>query len=253
MGSFGNLGPTPYWFEQFDLPPVNASFYDGGTLLSGDVRMPAAGEVPLPGQAATDYQGMFSPQKLQTAGAIMSVAGILTGAIGAYTQAQAARYQLKSQESSLRFQQQMAGINAIAAENQAQSILATSRQNITLQAMQYTQQQSAARASMAARGVQAGVGSAAAVMAGGEYAKRVAIHTMNINAVRQSNAARLQKANISTQQTMLGAQAQQASMMRSGIRPGAAASNVLIAGAGQQLQQWAQYNRYMSSVSQSGY
>jgi hypothetical protein len=71
--------------------------------------------------------------------------------------------------------------------------------------------------------------------------------------VRQSNAARLQQANIRTQQTMLGMQAQQAAAMRRGIQPWSGASSVLVSGAGQQLQQWAQYNRYMGSVSQSGY
>lgn len=181
---------------------------------------------------------------LQTAGTILSIGAALTSAVGSYYAAKSARYQLKSQESALRFKSEMSNINARMAENQAQQIMESSRQQIGLAALNYSQQQAADRASAAARGLQAGVGSTSEVAASNEYMKRRALWTMDINAVRQASAARMQKANIRAEQAAMLAQAGQLSAMRAGINPGLSAGTTLLGSTGQILSGYGRGLRY---------
>ena len=208
--------------------------------LVGDSGNRVAGEV-MGGKPAGSW---FSPEKVQTAGAILGVGAALSSAIGSFYSAKSARYQLKAQESALRFRSEMSNINARMAENQAQQIMQSSRQQMSMAALNYSQQQAAERVSMAARGVQAGVGSVAEVAASQEYLKRRALYTMDINAVRQAGAVRMQRANILAEQSMMNVQAEQARAMRSGISPGLAAGSTLLGSAGQLMYQYGRGLRY---------
>ena len=181
---------------------------------------------------------------MQTAGTILSIGAALTSAVGSFYAAKSARYQLKSQESALRFKSEMSNINARMAENQAQQIMQSSRQQMSLAALEYSQQQAADRVSTAARGIQAGVGSASEVAASQEYLKRRALWTMDMNAVRQASAARMQKANIRAEQAAMLAQAGQMSAMRAGISPGLSAGTTLLGSAGQMLSGYGRGLRY---------
>lgn len=208
--------------------------------LTGDYGNRVAQEVAGQ-QTSTSW---FSPEKVQSAGAILGIGAALSSAIGSFYSAKSARYQLKAQESALRFRSEMSNINARMAENQAQQIMESSRQQMSLAALNYSQQQAAARVSTAARGVQAGVGSAAEVATSQEYLKRRALYTMDINAVRQAGAARMQRANILTEQSMLNIQAEQARAMRSGISPELAAGSTLLGSTGQLMYQYGRGLRY---------
>lgn len=225
MGSgsfpFGNNSPS--WGPR----PSAEQMLEGS--LTGESGNLVATEV---GNGAAEG-GMFGAENVQTAGAVLAIGAALSTAIGSFYSAKSARYQLKSQESALRFRSEMSNINARMAENQAQQILEGSRQQMAMAALNYSQQQAASRTSTAARGIQAGSGSAAEVAVSQEYLKRRALWTMDLNAVRQAGAARMQRANILTEQSMMNVQADQARAMRAGISPELAAGSTLLGSAGQ--------------------
>lgn len=166
------------------------------------------------------------------AGAILGIASVLQGAVGSFYQAKNEQYQLKSQESSMRFQQTMANINARAAEQQAQAILEAGEQQIGQYTMQAGQQKAAAQASLAARGVQAGVGSAAETMATADIVKEIDVITINANTVRAAEAQRMQRVNILNEGAMAGVSASNLRAMRRSINPYVGASASLLGSAG---------------------
>ena len=208
--------------------------------LSGPTGNQVAQEVGTQGASNSETTG----SSLQTAGTILSIGAALTSAVGSFYAAKSARYQLKSQESALRFKSEMSNINARMAENQAQQIMQSSRQQMSLAALEYSQQQAADRVSTAARGIQAGVGSASEVAASQEYLKRRALWTMDMNAVRQASAARMQKANIGAERAAMLAQAGQMSAMRAGINPSVSAGTTLLGSTGQMLSGYGRGLRY---------
>lgn len=208
--------------------------------LSGPTGNQVAQEVGTQGASNSETTG----SALQTAGTILSIGASLTSAIGSFYAAKSARYQLKSQESALRFKSEMASINARLAENQAQQIMESSRQQMSMTALAYSQQQASDRASLSAQGVQSGVGSAAQIATSQEYLKRRALWTMDMNAVRQASAARMQKANIGAERAAMLAQAGQMSAMRAGISPGLAAGTTLLGSTGQMLSGYGRGLRY---------
>jgi hypothetical protein len=183
---------------------------------------------------------MAQANSLSRAGAIASIIGSLTSAVGAFYGARAAKEQLKSQESALAYQQEIASINARLAENNAQQILEAGNRQIGALAARYTQVQGQNRASLAARGVQAGVGSARDIEATQEYQKQVDVFTMRINTVLQANAARQQRTQYQMQQTMMGGQQGALAAARQGIQPWAAPAATLLGSAGQLASSYAQ-------------
>lgn len=217
-------------------------------MLNSSLQGPSGNQVAMDLNAPANNSALIND--LATAGLVMGIGSAVTSAIGGYYQAKSARYQLKSQESSLRFQSDMSRINARLAENQAQQILEGSRQQMSMAALAYTQQQSATRTSQGARGIQGGQGSAQAVAVSQEYLKKRALYTMDVNAARQAGAARMQRANIEAQGSMLAVQAGNVSAMRAGINPARAAGVTLLGSSGQLLNQsaemlrWRDYNGY---------
>jgi hypothetical protein len=93
-------------------------------------------------------------------GSIMSVFGAVNSAIGSFYAADSQKTQLKMQAQNQRFQAQMSAINARGAEMQAQQSLLAGERAIGQYTMGAGQRRASATASMAARGIQGGVGSA---------------------------------------------------------------------------------------------
>lgn len=162
-----------------------------------------------------------SPQTMQKIGEVaplMQIAGMATQAIGSYygakiqqeqykAQASNLRYQSQSQSMTLQFQKDMATLNAGLAEADAQQILLAGEREAGQISRRYGRAKSSNRASMAARGVQLGVGSAAEVEASIELAKQVDMLTINANRVRAAEAARMQRVNYQNQAMMSGVSA----------------------------------------------
>jgi hypothetical protein len=149
---------------------------------------------------------------------LMQIAGMATQAIGSYygakiqqeqlkAQASSLRYQSQSQSMTLQFQKDLATINAGLAEADAQQILLAGEREAGQISRRYGRAKSSNRASMAARGIQLGVGSAAEVEASIDLAKETDMLTINANRVRAAESARMQRTNYQTQALMSGVSA----------------------------------------------
>lgn len=191
------------------------------------------------GQTSAAGAAGAAPVNWAAVGAILGIGGALQGAIGTFYAAKSQRYQLKSQQLALEFQQSMSAINARNAEYQAQSIMEAGQQQIGQYTMRAGAAKEAGRASLAARGVQGGVGSAAEVMATADVVKEMDVLTINANTVRQAEAMRMQRVNILNEGMMAGISAQNVGATRASISPYGQAIPSLLGSAGQVATSWA--------------
>lgn len=168
--------------------------------------------------------GMTGMQALGYLGPIMGIFGAIQGGFGAY-------YSAKSQKSQLEFQADMAAINARMAEMSAQSILQAGQKEAGAVSMRAGKVLGAQRASQAARGIQAGVGSAAEEIATTQLMKETDMLTINANATRQAWAARMQATNLANESLLKGTTADS-------ISPFASAATSLIGSGSQVASQW---------------
>ncbi len=163
-------------------------------------------------------------QALGKAGPIMQIAGMATQAIGSYygakvqqsqlrAQSDTLRYQSQSQAMSLQFQKDMSLLNAELSEADAQQVLLAGEREAGQISRRYGRAKSSNRASMAARGIQLGEGSAAEVDASIELAKQVDMLTINANRTRAAAAARMQRVNYANQGLMSGVSASNVAAM----------------------------------------
>jgi hypothetical protein len=105
------------------------------------------------------------------------------------------------------------------------------------------QAKSSAKASMAARGIQGGVGSAAEVVGSMDLIKEIDRMTMSANSVRQAEAIRNQAMNYRNQSVMSGLSADNLNTTAGTISPGFGMSTSLLTSAADIGQNWARNNR----------
>lgn len=147
----------------------------------------------------------------------MMAIGAIQGMVGTYYASETAKFQQKMQGINQSFQYGMQGINAESSaanlefnadmadlnaknmENQAQWSLLTGQRQIGQLTMRAGKIKSAQRASQAARGIVAGVGSAAEEIATTDLTKEMDAITINVNATRAAESARVQKVNFENQ------------------------------------------------------
>jgi hypothetical protein len=170
-------------------------------------------------------------EMFQTVGPILAIAGMATSAIGAYYAAKTQQYQLESQALTNDFQKSMSELNAKNAEFTAQTILESGQRQIGAVTMRAGNVKGAARASMAARGIQAGVGSAADVIATTDLMKEVDVNTINARSVQAAEAQRMAAVNSQNQAMMAGVSADNARMGASTINPFMASTGSLLGSA----------------------
>lgn len=139
---------------------------------------------------------------------LLGIMGAVNGAIGSYYSAKSQQYQLQSQSMTMDFQKSMSQINARQAEFQAQTILQSGERQAGQLTMKYGKAKGARRASTAAAGISLGVGSTAEVEASQDIAKEIDALTINANAVRASEEARLRGVGFQNQALMQGVSAQ---------------------------------------------
>lgn len=138
-----------------------------------------------------DLSGQFG-SAMKNLGPSMAISGVLNGAIGSY-------YSAKASQSNLRFQADMAEINARTAESNAQSILRQGEKQIGQVTMRAGKVKSSQRAAMAANGVDLSEGNAVEVQASTDIIKEMDALTINASAVQAAGAARTQGVNQSNQ------------------------------------------------------
>ena len=221
--------------------------------------------MPLP-----DFKTLLTPsastmQSIGEVAPIMQIAGMINGAIGSYygakiqqsqlrAQSDTLRYQSQSQAMSLRFQKDMMQLNAELSEADAQQVLLAGEQEAGKVSRAYGRAKNANRASMAARGIQLGVGSTAEVDASIELAKQVDMLTINANRTRAAAAARMQRVNYANQALMSGVSASNVATMgeasaanlassASSISPFGQGFSSLLGGAGTVANSWYRDNQ----------
>jgi hypothetical protein len=177
------------------------------------------------------------------AGIGLTLAGLVTQAIGAFYSVKASQYQAKSQALSLEFQQQLSFINARAAERDAQQSLLAGQREAGRVGLQFRQLAGAVRARQAAAGIQAGVGSAGEIATSIELAKQTDQLAITRNSVRQASAARTGRVNALTRAAMAGISAANLRTTAGSLDPGLSGLTTLVGGAGQVASYWDRYNR----------
>ena len=185
-------------------------------------------------------------------GSIMSIGGAVTGAIGSYYAAQNQKAQLESQASSLRFQADISQLNAVQAEFTAQQILRVGQQKQGQISLRAGKIKSSQRASMAARGIDLGVGSAVETIATTDLMKEIDMLTVNAETVRSSEGARLQRQNYLTASAMQDVSASNLAGSASTISPFMAAGTSILGSAGSVANAWYQDRKLAAIASRLG-
>ena len=191
-------------------------------------------------------------QAMSQFGSIMSIGGAVTGAIGAYYNAQNQKAQLESQASSLRFQADISQLNAVQAEFTAQQILRVGQQKQGQVSLRAGKIKSSQRASMAARGIDLGVGSAVETIATTDLMKEIDMLTVNAETVRSAEAARLQRQNYLTASAMQDVSASNLSASSMSISPFMAAGTSLLGSAGSVANAWYQDRKLAAMAAKLG-
>jgi len=161
----------------------------------------------------------------------LGVSSMLTGIIGAGSQANTERYKARSAALNYEHQRDMAQLNKRMLESQAQHIGRAYNKQIAIRTMKAGQAISSSKASFAARGIQMGVGSTANVFASAELMKEIDRLTMNVNKVKAMNTKRAQAVNMGVRGDMLGMSADNLFSTASTISPFMNMSSTFLTGA----------------------
>ena len=130
-------------------------------------------------------------------------------------------FSTKMQKNALRFQSDMAALNAKAAENSAEAVLDAGNRQIAALTLRDGAIKSRQKAAMAANGIDLGEGSAAEVTASTDLMKEIDVNQWKVNAVQAASGLRIQGVNYSGQPLMASAQA-------SGLNPTMSATSSLL-------------------------
>jgi len=161
----------------------------------------------------------------------LGVSSMLTGIIGAGSQANTERYKARSAALNFEHQRDMAQLNKRMLESQAQHIGRAYNKQIAIRTMKAGQAISSSKASFAARGIQMGVGSTANVLASAEILKEIDRLTMNTNKVKAMNTKRAQAVNMGIRSEMYGMSADNLFSTASTISPFMNMSSTFLTGA----------------------
>jgi len=161
----------------------------------------------------------------------LGISSMLTGIIGAGSQANTERYKARSAALNYEHQQDMMELNKRMLESQAQHIGRAYNKQIAIRTMKAGRDISSTKASFAARGIQMGVGSTANVLASAEILKEIDRLTMNTNKVKAMNNRRTQAVNMGIKADMLGMSADSLFTTASSISPFMNMSSTFLTGA----------------------
>ena len=164
---------------------------------------------------------------------LLMAVGAVEKSIGSFYAAKNAQIQARMQEQNFLFQQRMSSIAARQAEFQAQGIMEAGQRQIGAYTMQAGAAKSQAKTQLAARGIQAGKGSAAEIMATFDLIKEIDAMTINANTVRAAEAQRMAATRAQTQGIMAGASARSYGLTAGAISPGLGAFQSLLGSASQ--------------------
>jgi len=180
----------------------------------------------------------FDPSSAAAGSLYMQGAGALSSIIGSFFSASA-------QKSSLKFQSEMADTNARIADTNAriaelgaQSTLMSGQKEVGRLTMKAGMMKSSQRASMAANGIDLGVGNAAEVQASTDIMKEIDSNQITANAVRSAWGYKIQALNARNESVSASNSALIKNATADGISPLSAAGTSLLSGAGKVAQSW---------------
>ena len=246
MGSFGYLNPVEADGGLFGSPTGGVPPAPNLLTSSWDVfsNWFTGKNVNTTGMSPKMAQTAQAGQSLKNIGLLTSVLSGVNSAIGTFYAAKSQQYQERSQASSLSFQSDMAAINASRQETTAESIEEAGKNQIANYTLQAGQQKAGAVASMAARGISLGVGSAADVSASMDVEKDLNVLAINENSTRQAWGAREQGTNYTNQALLDRTAAVNAIRGANTISPVASTVNSLLGSATQIAGNW-DYNTWL--------
>lgn len=154
----------------------------------------------------------------------LGIAGMLSGAVGSF-------YSAKSTKNQLKYEAAIADINASLSEKAAQQELQRGQFEVGQITRRAGQVKGSQRASMAANGIDLGVGSAAELQASTDLMKEQDARQAEINAIAGAWGYRTQGANYKSDALMSRASS-------SSINPGVSAGTSLLGSAGSVASQW---------------
>lgn len=164
-----------------------------------------------------------------SAGPILSTFGAINGAIGSY-------YQSQAMSNNLKFQADMARINAQIGETNAQAVLLSgqrAQQNVRLRTAKLKSSQ---RVAMAANGIDLGSRTAVNVLTSTDVMGEIDANTVEANAIRAAFGYRTQSVNDMNT-------ARLSSAVADGISPLGSATGSLISNAGKVADGWYRYSK----------
>lgn len=155
----------------------------------------------------------FSSSQLASASLIGQIGGGVTSAVGGYFSAATQKATLKGQaaiadanariaDANASVVRATAGVNSRIAELGAQSTLLQGQQQVGALTLKAGQLKSSQRASLAANGVDLGVGSAAEIQASTDIMSEIDRNTIEANAVRSAWGYRTQAVNFQNEALM---------------------------------------------------
>lgn len=253
----GSYGITPFYTDpgyELDIPDGRSAGASPNFLTSSwdDVQNWFTGKnANTTGMSPTTAQTAQTGQAMKNIGLVTAVLGGINSAFGSYYAAKTAQYQEKSQASSFAFQSDMAAINASRAETTAESIEESGKSQIANYTLQAGEQKAQATASMAARGVALGVGSAAVVSASMDVQKDLNVLAISSNTTRQAWAAREQATDYTNQSLLTRTSSVNANRSAGSISPVGNATNSLLGSATQIAGQW-DYNQWLRQRTAQG-
>lgn len=186
--------------------PLASGFSYGGAQYSGYVSTAQPGGYSSGlgagghGPYAEGYRGgTVSAEASQSGGGGTgkreNVLGAVYEMVGGYYKAMSRRGELKQQALTLDFEAFASQLDARSSEMDAMAVLDAGKQELGQYTMQSGQFRASVVASQAASGIQAGVGSAAEVVASMDLRKEIDTMTIKSNAARRAAALRIQAQN----------------------------------------------------------
>lgn len=216
---------------------LNANWIGQQSLVSA-MGGPQSAASAVPSSAET------TASTLMTGGLLLAGFGAVSSAIGTYYSAESQKTQLKMQAQNQRFASQIAAINAQRSEFEANQALRAGAQEIGRYGMTAEYQKAASITSMAARGIQGGIGSAAEVVASHDLIKQIDMITMNTNRLRQAETIRNQQLNYINEAVMAGTSASNLLATAGTISPIVGVSTSLMTSASSIASSWGHQYMY---------
>lgn len=179
----------------------------------------------------------------ETAGWYATLASAALGAVSAWYQVDAQKYNLKQQASNLEFQSSMATIAREQAESDAQAVIAAGAQERASLTLRQGQERASLIAGQAASGAAPG-GSNAEIRASQRLIDRIDAMTLDSNTLRAKNAARMRGVNAGNEALLDQTSAQNVRGTARSLSPEMAAVSSLLGSAGTISSEWAYRNRY---------